>query len=280
LVEIPHYERIEMRKVHIIFKGLLWVLVFLSVISQASYVKASGPDDDSLEDNAYTNNYFSFQLPIPDDWYIADDQTIQNLRQAAENYTAGNLGKIDYLLLMVSQLPAGTSGDSNPSLSIAAESLSRFAKVNNGQEYLSQLSGTLARYAIYTVGKVYEYPLDGIPFYRLDLEVSTEIGQIRQSYIAMASKEYVLSIVLTGRTEEEISRLENIIASGAYESMSTEVDSSIKRPVASLQGLLGVGLMLGAVVLMIMDQWLKRRKVKKTESTNAVKDKQASGGEQ
>lgn len=259
-----------MRKVHVVFKSLLCVMVFLSVMNQASYARASGPDDDSLENNVYTNNYFLFQLPVPDDWHIADAQTIQSLRQSAENLTGEKPETTDFLLLLVSEYPAGTLSDSNPSVLIAAGNLSQFARVNSGQEYLSQLSGALAKQATYTISEVYEYPLDGIPFYRFDSEFDTPVGKIRQSYIAVASKEYILSFALTGKTEEEMSRLEDIIASGDYELMSTEVSSSIRRPVSSLQGILALGLMIGGGVLMILDQWLKRRNAKKTEFENSL----------
>jgi hypothetical protein len=74
-------------------------------------------------------------------------------------------------------------------MSIGAENLSRFTNINNGQDYLSQLSEGLARRNIYEIGEIYEYPLDRKPFYRLDLELNTQIGVIKQSYIAMASKE-------------------------------------------------------------------------------------------
>ncbi len=258
-----------MQKISVIFKILLWTMLFLGAMNQVNPVRASGPDDDLLEDNIYRNNYFSFQLPIPHEWHIADDQTIQNLRQSAENLTEEKSWEIDYFLLLVSEYPAGTLSDSNPSMSIAAENVSRFAGISNGQEYLLQLSKGLAKRTIYEIGEVYEYPLDGKPFYRLDLEVNTQLGTIRQSYIAMASKEYVLNFVLTGKTEEEMSRLENIITSGNYESMSTEVSGVRQKSSSSLQGILGLGLMLGAGVLMIIGQWLKRRNVnKQTEFEN------------
>jgi len=258
-----------MQKISVTFKILLWVMLFLGVMYQVNPARASGPDDDLLEDNIYRNNYFSFQLPIPNEWHIADDQIIQNLQQATENLTEEKSGKIDYFLLLVSEYPAGTLSASNPSMSIGAENLSRFAGVSNGQEYLSQLSKGLAKQTIYEIGEIYEYPLDGKPFYRLDLEVNTQLGTVRQSYIAMASKEYVVNFVLTSKTEEEMSRLENIIVSGNYESMSTEVSGVRLKSNSSLQGVLGLGLILGAGVLMIIGQWLKRRKVKKlTEVEN------------
>jgi len=188
------------------------------------------------------------------------------LRQSAENLTGEKPETTDYLLLLVSEYPAGTLSDSNPSILIAAENLSQFARVNNGQEYLSQLSGALAKQAPYTISEVYEYPLDEIPFYRFDSEVDTEVGKIRQSYIAVASEEYILSFSLTGKTVEEMSRLESIIVSGNYELMSTEVNSSIRKPVSSLQGILALGLMVGGGVLMILDQWVKRRNAKKLNS--------------
>ena len=72
-----------------------------------------------------------------------------------------------------------------------------------------------------------------------------------------------MNFVLTSKTEEEMSRLENIIVSGNYESMSTEVSGVRLKSNSSLQGVLGLGLILGAGVLMIIGQWLKRRKVKK-----------------
>lgn len=252
-----------MQKISVTLRMLLWAMLSLGILYQVNPARASGPDDDLLEDNIYRNNYFSFQLPIPDEWHIADDQTIQNLRQSTENLTEEKSEKIDYFLLLVSEYPAGTLSNSNPSMSIGAENLSRFAGVSNGQEYLSQLSKGLAKQTIYEIGEVYEYPLDGKPFYRLDLEVNTQIGTVKQSYIAMASKEYVVNFVLTGKTEEEMSRLENIIVSGNYESMSTEVSGARPKSSSSLQGVLGLGLILGACVLMIIGQWLKRRKANK-----------------
>jgi hypothetical protein len=103
-------------------------------------------------------------------------------------------------------------------------------------------------------------------FYRLDLDIETQLGVFKQSYIVLASKEYILSYVLTGKTTHEINLLDGIIGSGNYESISTEMTVSNHKPISSKQGILGVLLIFGAVILMIMDQLLKRRKNnKKTE---------------
>jgi len=244
-------------------RWLLCVLLLVVVSSCASPGPISVPDDDVVAGGNYENKYFSFTLPIQDSWHITHGEALERLLDTMA--IGGETGSIDYLLLVVSEVPLETATEFNPSLAIGASNLSQYGAISSGQEYLTQLADGLAKPPYSDVGEVYEYQLDAKPFYRLDLIMDTEIGPIQQSYISVASKEYILNFVLTGKVREDIDALEAILAQGDFGGLSEEVKRSGRVPVSSAQGVLALFLVCAGAGLVVLDGWLKRRKAARQE---------------
>jgi hypothetical protein len=258
-----------------IFTPLLLGIISVFIISCNNTVPTSTPDDELIANNVYQNNYFSFSLPLPENWVVADSGVEEKLSQAAKDVVKNNpaleakvdeAAKRNYQLLFVSQYPLGAAVKSNPFISITAENVAQFPSIKTGADYLAQGTKLLMENLSYDPSyKIYEYNVDGKPFYRTDLVLNASAGPVRQSYISTVSGEYVLSIILSGQTNEEIMDLEEIIQTGNFANMSTEVVKSEQRPVSSIQGIVGMVLIIIGGLGAATTAWYKRRKAKVEE---------------
>jgi hypothetical protein len=258
------------RQEKILIRLALGVACSLMVIGCNSPIATSLPDDDLISHNVYENKYFSFSLPLPDGWHVADNKTEEYIRQTSKQAIVENaptletalkeVEKTTYQLLILSQYPIGSSGNTNPYLIVGAEKVSQVPGIKSGEDYLSQATKLLLQQFPYEpLGEIYEYELDGKPFYRIDMVLDSQAGRIYQSYISMVSREYVLTFILTAQTEEEISRLEDIVKSGDFESISTDVVTSGKTA-SSTQGIIGLLLLMSGALVAIIQKWRQRRK--------------------
>ena len=103
--------------------GLLLGLVSVFIISCNNTSVTSTPDDDLISNNIYQNNYFSFSLPLPENWAIADNETEEKLSQTVKEIVVKNdpelevevdkAAKRSYQLLLISQHPIKTGDASN-----------------------------------------------------------------------------------------------------------------------------------------------------------------------
>lgn len=121
---------------------LLLDIFSIFIISCNNTSVASTPDNDLISNHVYQNHYFSFSLPLPENWSIADSETKEKLSQTVEEAVVKNdpaleaevdkAVKRNYHLLLVSQYPINAGVTANPSISIAAESVSQFPSIKNG----------------------------------------------------------------------------------------------------------------------------------------------------
>lgn len=253
---------------------LLVLGIILVVIVGCSESGVSSPDDDVISNNIYENKYFSFSLPLPDGWIVADSQAIEVMWQTemfAKNNptpeaTVAKAKQTTYHLLFISQKPIEIP-HSDPSILIEAEKVSQNPNIKDGKDIILQLAIALIQQSPdSSLEKVYEYDLDGKPFYRADLVHNTPARPLRLSFISMVSKEYALLFVLTAQTEEEINNLEGMIKSGNFKSIPTEVVKSWSRSDSWISGIIGMILMIGGGLISIIAGLSKRRKIKTDEN--------------
>lgn len=203
-----------------------WVVaaVALAVLLGCRKPAPSTPADGALSDGAYANRYFGFSLTFPAAWSVASKETEEHIlgvgkeaafgQDAMRRAAATTVLKDSYQLLTILEHPYGTPGISNPSLMVMAEKVSYAPGVRTGKDYLlnliQHLSGGQIPYKV--VREPYEFAVGSATFHRAEFAVRSQTTT-RQSYLATVRRGYALSFILTGVSDEEMARLEEIVRS-------------------------------------------------------------------
>jgi hypothetical protein len=125
-----------------------------------------------------------------------------------------------YQLLTVFQYPVGTPGKANSSIQVIAERVDFAPGIKDGKDYLLNLESQMkrARLAPDFSGNIGEFTIGGKQFFRLDDQLRSSIGVVRQMYVSTKLDKYVLSFIFTGRNQEDLDMLYNTLGSLRFDS--------------------------------------------------------------
>jgi hypothetical protein len=169
--------------------------------------------------NAYTNDFFRFQITIPAGWSVADREALQKATKAgAKALTSGDKQaeaameaslETTHQLLVVSEKPLGTRVEPNRSIVLTAEDISGAPAVKNGKDYITESMKLLTGpgKALRPMGEPVPVRINGREFYRADIEGDVLGRKIRQAYFVLIDKRHALSIVITADSESNVNQV-------------------------------------------------------------------------
>ena len=205
--------------------ALLWLALALPPGCNfvSSPIGADHPEDASHDDGAYENHYFGFRLPVPEDWFVAPEETRRHLKEVGNRALAGGNSVLraeleasserTHVLLALFEHPPGKPVPSNRNVMIVAENVAHLPGIETSADYLALMANTLGRGAveIEARGEARTVVLGEREFRttRFRLPVG---GGVFQDYVVRKEGDYGLSVVLSARDEAGLEALWDALA--------------------------------------------------------------------
>ena len=181
-------------------------------------------DYGKIENGVYTNDYFDFNIPIPQSWDVRTDEQVQQLQKKGSGLISGNNkeleAKIDeadvntIVLLTVFKNKDDTAANKfNPSFIILCENLQGSPDIKKGKDYLDH-----AKYLMQQSKMPYQFTpeyftekVGNKEFDRMDAVLEGQMGGIQQSYYSIIDKDYAFSIIISFVDADQKTELKGII---------------------------------------------------------------------
>ncbi len=181
-------------------------------------------DYGKIEDGKYTNEYFEFEIPIPDKWIVQSrDQVKQIQKEGEDSITKINkelaikVKESDIssaILLTVFKYRTDTTvNEFNPSFTILVENLGDTSRIKTGVEYLAH-----AKAMMQESGISYNFPsgfysetLGNKVFSGMDISMNLKGADAEQSYYSAIDKSFAISIIISFVGDKQKEELKNII---------------------------------------------------------------------
>jgi len=181
-------------------------------------------DYGKIENGVYTNDYFDFNIPVPQNWDVRNDEQVQQLQKKGSGLISGNNkeleAKIDeadvntIVLLTVFKNKEDTSAVKfNPSFILLCENLQGSPDIKKGKDYLDH-----AKYLMQQSKMPYQFTpeyftekVGNKEFDRMDAVLDGQMGGIQQSYYSIIDKGYALSIIISFVDADQKTELKEII---------------------------------------------------------------------
>ena len=194
---------------------LLLVPVLLAGLTASCRRPKSGsPADGRLVGGLYTNLYFNFTVGIPAGWSVGELKTTTAPLPGSTRVPSMNPQAAAHQLLMASEHPVARGIADNPSLLVMAEKADAVPGVKNAKDYLARISQMMtdSPLAYRPINGIADVQLGGIPAVRLDFSAQLNKQKTgRQGYLVCQRDQYMLSFILSGPTDAEIKRLEQLL---------------------------------------------------------------------
>ena len=200
------------------------VMVMAAALSGCSSKKEEAVNFGQYTDGVYTNSYFGVRVPLPDAWFVMDDEARLALMQQGSKIVAGDNKNLKAVmdasdlnsmnLLTAYEHPPGSSVETNPSIIMVVEKIGHLPGIKRGSDYhyhtkkLMEQSALSVRFP----NEIYEASIGGVPFDVLDIEYNVPQGQNLQKQYCTTMKKYALSIIITYQDDEGLQRLNDILS--------------------------------------------------------------------
>ena len=181
-------------------------------------------DYGKIENGVYTNDYFDFNIPVPQNWDVRNDEQVQQLQKKGSGLISGNNkeleAKIDQadvntvvLLTVFKNKEDTTAVKFNPSFILLCENLQGSPDIKKGKDYLDH-----AKYLMQQSKMPYQFTpeyftekVGNKEFDRMDAVLDGQMGGIQQSYYSIIDKGYALSIIISFVDADQKIELKGII---------------------------------------------------------------------
>ena len=182
----------------------------------------NGPDSGQVVDGVYVNEYFGLTLPIPDDWFVASKDSEEHVREVGERALVGDDAVLraaveasqqtTFQLLTLSESEIGAAVEFNPNLVLMAERVSHVPGIKSGADLLFHTTKVLlASQLDYEVTKSpYSTQLGDRKWDRADFIFSVAQMTIRQGFISTKHHDFVVTMILSATTSEQMAALERV----------------------------------------------------------------------
>lgn len=204
----------------------IWVLliVFAGSLSACSSKKEQAVNFGHYEDGAYTNSYFGIRVPLPETWYVMDDESRLALMQQGSKIVSGDNKNLKAVmdaadlnsmnLLTAYAHPPGSAVETNPSIIVVAEKIGHLPGIKRGSDYHYHTKKLMAQspLSVSYPNEIYEKSLGGVSFDVMDINYNVPQGSNFQKQYCTTMKNYALAIIITYQDDEGLQRLDDILA--------------------------------------------------------------------
>lgn len=180
----------------------------------------------SLSGHTYSNDYFGLTVSIPEDWYIQSREEADELTRIGKAAVLGTGADPNFKaaaeapqttsiqLLSTFRHPPGTPGVFNSSVMIMAERVKHLPGIRTGAEFCAQLKQGLGMTALKSDSDNVESGLKigSLDAYYLPARMKVGTTIVHQRYYATRHKDYVLVLIVSYTTDEELKAAETILA--------------------------------------------------------------------
>ena len=172
-------------------------------------------DVGKIEDYIYTNDYFSFSVDLPYDWYTMSQQEMREVARQGGRMITGGQQNIQAALkasepnhlymFMVLEFPPGTPGRFNPSFTCIGEKVSMFPGIQNGRDYILNMQKILSmgNVQIEFDEEIYIENLGGVEFHHMRAMMQFGNITIYSDYYSSVINGYAVGFVLTYVDDEQ-----------------------------------------------------------------------------
>lgn len=208
-------------------KIITTVLIVLSIMLMAGCQK-KGDKELSLgkiDGNKYTNEYFGFTAELPQDWNVADQETMKQMMDKGQEVVAKDneklqkkldLAEIKLLnLFMATKNPLDFQGI-NPNILSNAEKLSTLQGIKDGKEYLEASKKLLEgnKQIPFKFDKeIYTETISGKDFAVLEATLESGDIKITQKYYSLIIDKYALNFICFYSDSDGLDDINNFIGS-------------------------------------------------------------------
>ena len=211
----------------------LVIVTFCAVLLPGCAKKASEEIDfGTIKNSVYQNKYFGFNLTLPADWSVQDEETRRRLAEEGTKMLVGNdrakaLMKASEQqtvnLLAAFKHPIGTQVSFNPNVICMAERLSFLSGVKTGKDYHFHARKQLesAQMKIEIADQLTKENLGGIDFDVMHGSMKVAGMTVHQKYYATVLKNYALVFITSYTSDDQQSNLQNILQTAAFNQASS-----------------------------------------------------------
>jgi hypothetical protein len=176
-----------------------------------------------MEGNLYINDSLGFSISFPEDWQIQNDQQIEMLYEAGDNYLTSNNEEfkesIEYsqdvnevFTIVALKYPVETTGELNPNVIVTGEDISQFTTIKTGEDYNESAIALLENLqAEVTVNEIGNLNLGGTIFDGVELLMEVNGIEMKERFYSVIIDETALSIVITYYDRETYNDVMNIV---------------------------------------------------------------------
>lgn len=197
-----------------------------------------------IEKRVHHVGYFNMTIVVPDNWAIQSQAAQKDITKLGEKIIAGKDEAMKRIieqseknrinLFAFFKYEIGSPVSFNPNIAAIAEKVSQYPGIKRGSDYLYHVRAGLTASPLH-----YDFPSDiqtrlisNVAFDILPAKVTHGKAVVSQEYYAAKIDDYVLTMVLTYSTEDELSELLEIVDSATFspeEKLGTEDDKITAR---------------------------------------------------
>lgn len=157
------------------------------------------PDEGTVAEGAYAENFFNLRYAIPQGWIVRTPEMRRGLTQ----------GDQAFLLLSASGATTPTADNVNPSVTITAENLVLYPGVKTADDYFESFAELVKSKGFAVLNAPAEINIAGVNFLRGDFQKQEGDVTTYQATMVALRKGYVLEITAISGNDEELTPLLN-----------------------------------------------------------------------
>jgi hypothetical protein len=203
------------------------LLIFASCTTKDN--KPANFDYGKVESNKYVNSYFGMEMDIPADWFVQDQETLDNLTKVGKNMIAGDDENMQAVikaseintanLLAVYQHEYGTPVAFNANFILIAENLKKTPGIRTGRDYLTHARRLLeqSQFKYDHLDEEFEKEIvGGAEFYKMKADVSFAGVDIHQVYYSTILKDFSFNVIVSYSDESQKQEVLKVIQSMSF----------------------------------------------------------------
>jgi hypothetical protein len=206
------------------------LILTVCVLLLAGCAKKASDEIDlgTFEKSVYRNQYFGFNVTLPADWAVQDQESRERLAEVGKKVLAGDDRRMKAVLkaseqqsvnlLAAFKHPIGTPVAFNPNLICTAERLHGFSGIKSGKDYLYHARKLMesSQMQVEFAKDVSTEELGGLDFDIMHGSITFGALTVQQKFYATILKDYALVFITSCNAPDQQSALQNILQTVSF----------------------------------------------------------------